>query len=471
MHSVIVWFRKDLRLEDNPAWGRAVATGQPVVPVYIHSIGEASGWEPGAASRWWLHHALKDLAAQLEKTGSRLILRSGIPAQVLEELVQESGSTGVYWNRCYEPWRVREDGRLKTALSKRGLDVWSGNGSLLREPWEVATAQGGAYKVYTPFARALTRMPIQGPLGTLGPPAVPDRWPNGDALDSLSLLPAVPWDAGLAKAWIPSRKVGLECLGNFIETALGPYDRDRDYPGIDGTSRLSPYLQWGQIGPREVVARVSHCPDSSGKATFLKELYWREFANHVLYHFPDTTERPLQPAFGQFPWRHESAELKLWHEGKTGYPIVDAGMRQLWQTGWMHNRVRMIVASFLVKHLLHSWKAGARWFWDTLVDADLANNTLGWQWAGGCGADAAPYFRVFNPIIQGRKFDPEGRYIRRYVSELESVPVRHIHAPWGMTQTEQEQSHCRIGRDYPQPVIEHTEGRARALAAWKEFRK
>ncbi|HSH09573.1 MAG TPA: deoxyribodipyrimidine photo-lyase [Oceanipulchritudo sp.] len=465
MNTVLVWFRQDLRLADNPAWKKAVESGYAVIPVYIRAPEEGGPWASGGASRWWLHHALADLERQLSDSGARLILRSGDSETELERLIEETGATSVYWNRCYEPYRIKQDGRLKTRLKESGLDVWSGNSALLREPWEIATQQGNPYKVYTPFSKAFAGVPETAPVETRARPQVPRVWPRSDGLEALNLLPRSNWAAGFGAAWDPTRKGGLERMESFLAGEVVRYATARDFPSADGTSRLSPYLHFGQIGPREVAAAIRRTSPGPGRETFHRELVWREFATHVLYHFPDTPEQPLQLKYARFPWRRDEGELEAWQQGRTGYPIVDAGMRQLWQTGWMHNRVRMIVASFLVKHLLHSWRDGADWFWDTLVDADLASNTLGWQWAGGCGADAAPYFRIFNPITQGSKFDPDGHYIREYVPELGKVPLGYLHTPWEMPAPVQRASGCVIGKDYPAPVVDHAAGRARALAA------
>jgi deoxyribodipyrimidine photo-lyase len=462
---VIVWFRQDLRLEDNPAWNRAVESGRGVVPVYIHAMEEAGKWRLGAASRWWLHHALEDLEKQLSRHNLRLICRRGESEAEIFTLLKETGANAVYWNRCYEPHRMRIDGRIKSRLKETGHEVWSGNASVLREPWEVSTQTGNPYKVFTPYSRACAKTVDPEPVTTRARPVVPEAWPRSDSLDSLSLLPEIPWDKGFHEFWNPIRSGGLDRLGEFLDSRVKDYDGGRDFPWTDGTSKLSPYLHFGQIGPREVAALIRKEPASSGLTTFYRELVWREFAYHVLYHFPDTPEKPLQPKFGRFPWKETPGHLEAWQRGRTGYPIVDAGMRQLWKVGWMHNRVRMIVGSLLVKHLLHTWEHGAEWFWDTLVDADLASNTLGWQWAGGCGADAAPYFRIFNPITQGEKFDAEGAYIREYVPELAMVSNQYIHTPWEMPEAEQVRSGCRIGDDYPAPVIDHKAGREQALVA------
>ena len=465
MSSIIVWFRQDLRLEDNAAWKEALDSGLPVVPVFIWASEEAGCWQLGGASRWWLHHALVDLADQLQSVGSRLIVKKGDSDITLESLIKETGARSVYWNRCYEPHRVQLDGRIKSELKKVGVAASSWNSCLLREPWELATGAGNPYKVYTPYANACAKLDDPQPLVVNSSPAPPLSWPKSESIESLGLLPSKDWASGFSDAWDPTRKGGLQRMNTFLSHAVGDYAEGRDFPDVDGTSRLSPYLHWGQIGPREVLAAIRSKRKGVGIDIFHREIIWREFAHHVLYHFPDTPVEPLQRKFGQFPWRNKPVELKAWQNGQTGYPIVDAGMRQLWKTGWMHNRVRMIVASFLVKHLLHSWEDGALWFWDTLVDADLASNTLGWQWAGGCGADAAPYFRIFNPIIQSQKFDKAGEYIRAYVPELKDVPLTYLHTPWDMPEPVQNACGCRIGVTYPAPIIEHKLGRERALAA------
>jgi deoxyribodipyrimidine photo-lyase len=463
--KAVVWFRKDLRLADNPAWARALSEGREVVPVYIHAEEEAGSWLPGGASRWWLHHALQDLDEQLRRMGSRLTIRRGASEDSLRRLIAEEDIRHVYWNRCYEPHRVRLDARIKDALKREGVNVWSGNASLVREPWEVATQSGQPYKVYTPFSKACAKLAEPAPIPCSGVPHHPAGWPSSESLEDLQLLPRIPWDSGFPEHWDPTREGALARLERFLSEAVTRYNEARDFPAVEGTSGLSPYLHFGQIGPREVLDAISRAVPGEGRTVFHREIIWREFAYHVLYHFPDTPEQPLQLKYADFPWRSDPVALRAWQRGRTGYPIIDAGMRQLWQTGWMHNRVRMIVASFLVKHLLISWREGASWFWDTLVDADLASNTLGWQWAGGCGADAAPYFRIFNPITQGAKFDAGGDYIRRYAPELSRVPVQYLHTPWEMSETVQRAVGCVIGSDYPAPIVAHQVGRERALAA------
>jgi len=436
------------------------------VPVYVYSPDEAGPWAPGAASRWWLHHALVDMAAQLEARGLRLIVRAGESESVMSELVEETGASSVYWNRCYEPHRTHIDGRIKADLKERGLDVWSGNASLLHEPWEVATQAGQPYKVFTPFSRACAKRPLRSPVPFTGEPVAPGSWPDSLEIRELNLLPSINWDEGMYRAWTPTRKGGWGRLGSFLGHSAGDYKEARDLPAVDGTSKLSPYLHFGQIGPRELVNALQAHRGDAGVETYYNEIIWREFAHHVLYHFPDTPLEPLQAKFDRFPWKRDEIQLEAWKKGMTGYPVVDAGMRQLWRDGWMHNRVRMIVASFLVKHLLQSWVEGARWFWDTLVDADLASNTLGWQWAGGCGADAAPYFRIFNPMTQGKKFDREGKYVREFVPELERVPDKYLHEPWEMPEAVQRACGVIIGEAYPHPIVEHRSARERALEAF-----
>ncbi len=467
----LLWFRQDLRLPDNAAYAAALGRGSAVVPVYIHAPDEEGDWAPGGASRWWLHHALEDLTAALEGVGLRLVIRRGGSLKALRRLAKETGAAAVYWNRRYEPEVTRRDAGVKEALANDGLEAKSFNSSLLFEPWTVRTGQGKAYKVYTPFSRTVMAKGFADPVETRAKrPAAPAEWPESMEVSDLGLLPEIPWDEGIRKAWTPTRRGGLRRLNDFLDGPVRDYADARDIPAEDGTSRLSPYLHFGQVGPREAVARALSGNPGKGRETFVRELVWREFAYHVLYHFPDTPRQPLQDAFRRFPWRTDKAALRAWQQGRTGYPIVDAGMRQLWETGWMHNRVRMVVASFLVKHLLLPWQAGACWFWDTLVDADLASNTLGWQWAGGCGADAAPYFRIFNPMTQGSKFDGGGDYVRRFVPELAELPAKHIHTPWEAPPDVLRRAGVRLGDTYPEPIVDHREGRERALGALAKVR-
>ncbi|MEO0509226.1 MAG: deoxyribodipyrimidine photo-lyase [Verrucomicrobiota bacterium] len=469
----ILWFRNDLRLSDNAALAEAIHVGEPIVPIYINDDESYGEWKLGGASKWWLHQALKSLDRQLLNLRGKIVLRNGEALSVLRELIETTGAGRVYWNRRYEGHLRELDASIKRDLVDIGIEVKSFNSSLLVEPHTVSTGSGQPYKVYTPFFKAVKDRPVKEPVEIdFSKLKFPDTFPESVPLDALGLLPKVNWHSEMETMWDVSEEGALSGLERFLESAVQKYDVDRDRPDFDGTSALSPYLHFGLIGPRQIVAALKERTDLSGDGPFvyLKEIYWREFAYNVLYHFPHTADAPLRPEFNEFPWERNEEVLGRWQRGETGYPIVDAGMRQLWRTGWMHNRVRMIVASLLVKHLLHSWKDGAAWFWDTLLDADLASNTLGWQWSGGCGADAAPYFRVFNPIIQGQKFDPDGAYVKSYVPELEKLPAKFIHAPWEAPPGILQHAGIELGNDYPLPIVEHKEGRGRALAAFEAFK-
>ncbi|HYE47982.1 MAG TPA: deoxyribodipyrimidine photo-lyase [Azospirillaceae bacterium] len=470
---VIVWFRRDLRLADNPAL--AAAAGRPVLPLFVLDEEAPGRWRPGGASRWWLHHSLAALAASLARLGLPLLLRRGPAARVVPALAAETGAAAVHWNRRYEPWAVARDAALKAELAASGVGARSFNGSLLAEPWQLSTGAGRPYRVFTPFWRALLAAPPPAP--PLPVPAgltAPAQVPRGDRLEDWGLLPSGPdWAGGLRDTWTPGEAGAAGRLARFLEGPAAAYGAARDLPGTEGTSRLSPHLHFGEISPRQVWAQAQAamgCHDREGMVagieSFLREIGWREFCYNLLYHFPTLPEVPLNPEFEAFPWSDDRTALSAWTRGRTGYPIVDAGMRQLWATGWMHNRVRMIAASFLVKHLLLPWREGAAWFWDTLVDADLANNSAGWQWVAGCGADAAPYFRVFNPVLQGRKFDPAGAYVRRWVPELARLPDAWVHEPWRAPADVLARAGVRPGRDYPEPVVALEAGRERALAAY-----
>jgi deoxyribodipyrimidine photo-lyase len=466
---VLLWFRQDLRLTDNPALAAALASGRPVIPVYVLDHETPGAWAPGGAARWWLHHGLAALAASLAERGSRLVLRRGRAEAAILRLVEETGAAAVHANRLYEPWARASDAAVAAALKQRGVAIHGANAALLFEPWSVRTQAGGSFGVYTPFSRACfaagpppqpTRAPSRIP--------APDRFPPSDHLDDWGLLPKTPdWAGGLRETWTPGETAAQARLDRFVAGPLADYDRLRNRPDLDATSGLSPHLHWGEISPRQVwhAAEAAGAPRGKGTETFLKELLWREFSYHLLWHRPEMPEQPLKPAFAYFPWRNDPTAVRAWQRGRTGYPIVDAGMRQLWHTGWMHNRVRMIVASFLIKHLLLPWQEGEAWFWDTLVDADLAANSASWQWVAGCGADAAPYFRIFNPILQGAKFDPEGAYVRRWVPELARLPAALIHAPWQASPLELRDAGVVLGKSYPAPIVDHSTARARALAA------
>jgi deoxyribodipyrimidine photo-lyase len=408
----LLWFRLDLRLQDNPALAEAAAHGGPVIPLFIWDEAGERPWSPGAASRWWLHHSLLALQTALRDRGSDLIIRRGEAKEVLRELLRETGATALFWNRRYEPAVIARDTALKSEFNQAGIEVHSGNGSLLFEPPAIKNQSGQPFQVFTPFWKhCLSRE--AAPVRTGRIPPLPPHCPRSVAVAELKLLPSLRWDQGLAERWQPGEAGAQRRLKAFLNRAAD-YDDQRNFPGTAGTSSLSPHLHFGEISPSQVRAALPRT--GSGASVFFKEIGWREFAYHLLYHFPHTAGQPLRPDFAAFPWKNDPAGLRAWQRGRTGYPIVDAGMRELWATGWMHNRVRMIAGSFLVKDLLIDWRAGAAWFWDTLVDADLASNTLGWQWTAGCGADAAPYFRIFNPTLQGEKFDPAGTYVRRTAS-------------------------------------------------------
>jgi deoxyribodipyrimidine photo-lyase len=479
MKSVLIWFRQDLRLEDNAALALAIQEGAPVIPLFIFAPEEEFPWDPGGAARWWLHHALRDLDRQLRDKGSRLIVRRAGGDQgsldVLQQVARETGAEAVFWNRRYEPGIIMRDAAVEKALCAQGLHVESANSSVLFESHQIENKSGKPFQVFTPMWRHYQKleMPavVKVPLSRL---ASPKKWPKSDSIESLALLPTISWDRGFADHWgTPSRKVCLRRFRKFIKSGAEAYPDQRDLPAEPGTTQLSPYLHFGQVGPRELWKAFAEAPNHSENFStgVMRQLIWREFAHHLLFHFPHTPLKPLRPEYELFPWEPEEPFLVAWQRGETGYPIVDAGMRQLWQTGWMHNRVRMIVGSFLVKHLLQPWQDGAQWFWDTLVDADLANNTMGWQWIGGCGADAAPYFRIFNPITQGEKFDPRGAYVRRYLPELGKLPDAFVHKPWEMGDLELKGCGVVLGRDYPEPIIPHSEGRRRALDAFAELKR
>jgi len=475
----ILWFRRDLRVADNPALAAALARGGPVICTYILEDDDAGTWRPGGASRWWLAGALASLDQALAKRGNRLVLRRGRAEEQLTRLILETGAESIFWNRRYEPWAIKRDERIKSAIKARGLAAESFNASLLQEPWTLKTQKEQPYRVFTPFRRALyahgepdrpARAPAKIP--------APSTFPAGDNLADWDLTPHRPdWAGGLRASWTPGEAGAHRNLDEFIDSALFAYRNGRDRPGIAGTSRLSPHLHFGEIGPRQIwhaattrsIAETGS-PTAPGVETFLSEIAWREFAHHLLYHFPTLPETPLRPEFVAFPWRDDPAGQDAWQRGMTGYPIVDAGMRELWTTGWMHNRVRMIAASFLIKDLLLPWRAGEDWFWDTLVDADLANNAASWQWVAGCGADAAPYFRVFNPTLQGEKFDPDGSYVRTWVPEIAKLPDKLIHTPWKASPLELADCGIALGRDYPMPILDHGGARQRALDAYRSIR-
>ena len=468
---VILWLRNDLRLADNPALIAAAATGRPVIPLYI--LDETPGVRPmGGASLWWLDKSLAALTAALRAIGSRLILRRGPARDVLAEIVVHAKPAAVVWNRLHDAAAIERDSQIKAWLKGDGITCESFNAGLLNEPWTVKNGSGQPYKVFTPYWRAardqLTHVHAEPAPKAL---AAPEQWPRGDNLKSWDLHPTKPdWSKGF-DLWTPGEAGALARLDDFLSGPVEDYGHQRDFPGVEATSRLSPHLHFGELGPRQVWVAARDAVEAGDAPAgqvekFLSEIGWREFNHAILFHNPDLPKANFRPEFDGFPWIRDDAALEAWSKGQTGYPIVDAGMRELWTTGFMHNRVRMIVASFLIKHLLIDWRQGEAWFWDTLVDADLASNVGNWQWVAGSGADAAPYFRIFNPIAQGQKFDPTGTYVRRWVPELAHLPDALIHEPW---KASPQPSGAGL-RIYPEPIVGHSAARERALEAYRSLK-
>jgi deoxyribodipyrimidine photo-lyase len=471
---VLIWFRHDLRLHDHPALAAALAGGRRVLPVFVLDDEAAGPWRHGGASRWWLKGSLASLGADLADRGAPLLLARGRAETIIPALAAAIGAPEVHAGRAMEPWAREQSRRVHEALHDAGRALTLHTTVILREPHGFNSGSGKPYAVYTPFAKAMFAAGEPGdPLPA--PTAIPGLDPpaGGETLESLGLYP-VPgepdWAAGFGAQWQPGEAGAARRLQAFIARAIAGYDTARNLPGTEGTSGVSPHLRFGEISPRQVW-HAARAAAGSGVETWLKEILWREFAYHLLWHRPEMPDRNLRREFDAFPWAPDEALLEAWKRGRTGYPIVDAGMRQLWQTGWMHNRVRMVAGSLLVKHLLQPWQAGEAWFWDTLVDADLASNSASWQWVAGCGTDAAPYFRVFNPVLQGEKFDADGTYVRRFVPELAKLPAAFIHKPWEAPPALLAGCGVTLGRDYPRPIVGPAEGRDRALAAFAALRR
>lgn len=475
MRPVILWFRRDLRLSDNPAIAAALKTQRPILPVYV--LDETPGIRPmGAAAHWWLDKSLKSLAADLRARSSNLILRRGIAADILVDLARETDAAEVLFNAVFDPRVEHRDRDLAERLKDLDCEARRFNGGHLLAPDSALTKAGGAFSVFTPYWRT-ARSQIDAGLHVPAPDALPapQDWPKSEALDSWGLHPTRPdWSAGFSD-WSPGEATAARRLTDFVDQALGAYGQDRDIPAVRGTSLLSPHLHFGEISPkacwRAALGAVHRgaAPEAQAEK-FMAELGWREFNTQIANRHEDLAARNFNPAFDPFPWRDDEAGFQAWTRGQTGYPIVDAGMRQLWTTGWMHNRVRMVVASFLTKHLMVDWRRGEQWFWDTLVDADPASNPGNWQWVAGSGADAAPYFRIFSPMAQGAKFDPAGRYIQKWVPELRFLPPKLIHTPWLAPPEILSRANVRLGFNYPRPIIDHETARKRALAAYAELR-
>ena len=466
---IIVWFRRDLRLADNPALDFAVQSGQPILALYIDETDRAR--DLGAASKWWLHHSLSQLSKDLAAIGGRLILKRGAADKILDAIIKQAGADHIVWNRRYEDNARERDAAIKTRLKARGLNVKSFKANLLTEPWERQTKTGGYYKVFTPYWRA-----VRAELHVPPPIDAPTRINGyvGDIesleLEALNLRPRAPdWAAKMAPHWQIGPQGAAASLEAFVESGVEEYPETRNRPDkTEGTSHLSPHLAFGEISPRQIWHACRHKMGVADK--FLAEIGWREFAYVLLYHNPNLATQNFKPAFDGFEWNEDEAALARWQQGQTGYPFVDAGMRQLWQTGWQHNRVRMVTASFLIKHLLIDWRRGEAWFYDTLVDADPASNAAGWQWVAGSGADASPYFRIFNPFTQGEKFDPNGDYVRKWIPELAGLPKKFIHRPWEAPAHILAQAEVKLGETYPHPIVDHKSARERALSAYKASR-
>ena len=465
----LVWFRKDLRLRDNPCLAAALKEKKEIIPVFIWDSEEGGQWSPGAASRWWLHNALESLKADILKNNGNLILQKGKAENILPKLIEATGVDTLYYGRKYDPAGINTQNAVENALAEKPCKIESFNTSLLQEPWEIKNGSGRPFQVFTPYWRKC-RSGIYKESLKYSPSQLLYGKSNFESLSvqELELLPEHNWHLKLSSHWEVSEDAAHKLIQRTIDEVTRSYSTARNIPSKDGTSRLSPYLAWGLVSPKQICEAVLASDNQGGfrgENKYLVEIGWREFSYHLLYHFPQIPDQPLREKYAAFPWRSDPTELKAWQFGNTGYPMVDAGMRQLYETGWMHNRVRMVVASFLVKHLLLSWQDGARWFWDTLVDADLASNTQGWQWAAGCGADAAPYFRIFNPITQGEKFDGKGEYTSKWIPSLKQLPGKWIFKPWEAPPDLLLVSDVFLGNNYPHPCVDHKFGRERALSA------
>ncbi len=462
----LMWFRQDLRVLDNPAFAAACESAA-CLPIYIDDDAVSAGdFAAGAASRIWLH---KSLVALNDALGGGLQCFQGDARTILSELLARHRIEAVYWNRCYAPWQIARDQTIKSWLLDQGTACRSFNGSLLLEPWELLKADGAPYRIFTPYYRAghAHREALRALVST---PRIPKLITDAAALpiDALGLVEAHPYANALSVSAEAGAQTGLHKLDAFIASAAQNYQHQRDFPGVSATSKLSPHLHFGEISPHQVWHAVQAAlAPSHDRECFLRELVWREFSYYVLYHFPQLPETNLRSQFDAFPWREHAGYFQAWCRGQTGYPVIDAGMRELWQTGWMHNRVRMLVASFLVKNLRIHWRQGAAWFWDCLFDADLASNSASWQWVAGSGCDAAPYFRIFNPVTQGKKFDPDGHYVRRFVPEIAALPTQYLHAPWEAPLTVLAEANVQLGDDYPLPIVDLQQSRIEALEAFQ----
>ncbi len=483
MHRGLFWFRSDLRLKDNPALNAAVSSCDQLALLYIHNPKEKASWSMGSASKWWLHHSLIALQNDLRKQDSELQIIMGEPKKVLLEICKKLRISQVFWNRIYEPDGIERDKKIKNSLKNTSIKAKSFNASLLYEPWDILKNDGTPYRVFTPYWKMIQKNGLDFKLEK-NIKTFPKKLNIKSVfpifkIDSLELLPSVKWDENFYQTWQPGEQGAQKNFKKFLKSGLNHYEEGRDIPAEKITSKVSPFLHFGEISSRQIVNAIhkylqKHNNDKqliSQANSYIRELAWREFAYHLLFHFPHTVDVALNHKFSRFPWSKRYAkQLHAWQNGETGIPLVDAGMRELWHTGWMHNRVRMVVGSFLTKNLLIPWQMGSQWFWDTLVDADLANNTLGWQWIAGCGADAAPYYRIFNPVLQSKKFDREGIYIRKWVPELNKLPSNIIHAPWETSTKILKQYGIVLGKDYPKPIVDLKTSREAALAAYNKIK-
>ena len=467
---VIFWFRRDLRLRDNPALTAAVSTGQPLILLYIDETDREREW--GGAKKAWLHYSLASLESSIKEKGGQLVRRQGPAEAVLDDVIEAASADAVFWNRRYQADAIERDSNIKSSLKERGLKVETFNGALLTEPWEIETKTGGYYKVFTPYWRSASQ--VIGPRVASSPPLDAPKalkcFEGNIGSDKFDYLPnSLDWDDKIMKSWSVGEDAAHQRLAEFLDKSVDDYGEERDIPSNkSGTSQLSPHLAAGEISPRQ----IWKASRDSGKNVdkFLSEIGWREFSYVLLYHNPKLASENYKTDFNKFDWKEDESLLLAWQKGQTGYPFVDAAMRQLWQTGWMHNRLRMITASFLIKHLLTDWRRGEDWFWDTLLEADPASNAASWQWVAGSGADAAPYFRIFNPFGQGEKFDKTGEYVREFVPELKGLPNKYIHQPWTAPKDILDKAGVKLGETYPKPIVEHKMARERALAAYKDSR-
>ncbi|PGK48589.1 deoxyribodipyrimidine photolyase [Bacillus anthracis] len=472
-NKIIVMFQKDFRLYDNPALFEAAQSGE-VLPVYVQD----ESFSMGDASKWWLHHAIIDVQKQLEALSSTLIIRKGNTQEQILSLIEEMNITAVYWNICYDPDRLKYNQKFKKVLKDKGIACREFNSHLLLEPWIVKKKDNTEYKVFTPFYNAFQKQVIPKPTSKVQSIKGVNSLPVSLPVSELRLLPIIPWTSHMESIWDPTEEGAYKTFKKFFSSKLASYSEGRDFPNQNAHSMLAPYLSFGQISVKLMYhylinkSTERQCSLFEKQVnSFIRQLIWREFSYYLLYHYPFTVYKPLNKSFENFPWDNKEELLRVWQKGETGYPFIDAGMRELWQTGFMHNRARMAVASFLVKHLLIPWQEGAKWFMDTLLDADIANNTMGWQWVAGSGADASPYFRIFNPITQGEKFDKNGEYIRNWVPELRGIPNKYIHKPWEAPEHVLQKANIKLGNTYPFPIVDHKAARERALCAYKSMKE